>query len=215
MPEIRVKVKQLPKSYSYCKPELHTKYGKNPWFLEALGYLSIRYHPIQTRILDTLRYVELAPLNGTAFSYEFGSIIRDVGSTFSSVLDKMVKNTTTKVAKRHDIRDYLEFLIKEVENIEEVAVQLATPFTRNLIIPFSDIKKDENRLKWWDAYNNLKHSEIDNFKDGCLSNTFYGMASLAILYTLMHPKRRAEGILFPLIGFFKPMESLGPIIFPK
>lgn len=201
--------------YSYCKAELHTKYAKNPWFLVALGYLSIRYHPIETRILDTLRYVELAPSNGTVFSYEFGSIIRDVGSTFSSVLDKMVRNATAKPAKRYDIRDYREFLIKEVENIDSVAAKLATPFTRNLVLPFSDIKNGDTKLRWWDAYNNLKHSEIDNLKDGCLSNVVYGIASLAILYTLMHPGRRAEGRLFPLIGFIKPLENLGPFTFPK
>lgn len=202
-------------SYESCKAELHTKYGKNRWFNEALAYLSIRYHPIERRILDTLRYVELAPTNAITFSYEFGSIIRDVGSTFSSVLDKMVRNTTAKSAHIYDIRDYRKFLIKEVSNIDAIAAKLGRAFARSLVLPFSDIKDSKAKLQWWDAYNNLKHSEIDNIKDGCLSNVVYGMASLAILYDVMDLYRRAEGRLFPSIGLFKPLDNLGPFTFPK
>jgi hypothetical protein len=201
-------------SYSYCKPELHTKYKGKSWYWEALGYLGARYHPVEQRILDTLRFVELAPKNATVFSYEFGSIIRDVGSTFGSVLDKMVRNTTAKSAKTYDIRDYRKFLVSEVNNIDSIAAWLNSPFPgAGLVLPFADIKNSKSKLKWWDAYNNLKHSEIDNYEDGCLSNAIYGMASLAILYTLMHPKRKAEGRLLRLIGFFEPLEEYG--IFPK
>lgn len=202
-------------SYASCKAELQIKYGKNAWFNQTLGYLSIRYHPIEARILDALRYVELAPGNATTFSYEFSSIIKDIGSTFSSVLDKMVKNTSAKPAKSYDIRDYRNFLINEVRNIDSIGVRLATPFTRFIVLPFADIKHHKTRLKWWGAYNNLKHSEMDNIKDACLSNVVYTMASLAILYTLMHESRRAEGRLFYLIGFFEPRDKLEPVIFPK
>jgi len=199
-------------SYSSCKAKLNAKYAKNLWFHEALGYLSIRYYPIERRIIDTLRYVELAPENSTAFSYEFGSIIRDIGSTFSSVLDKFVKNTTKK--SNLDIRDYRSFLAKEINDIDSIAAKLTTPFKRNLVIPFVAIHNDKSRLNWWVAYNNLKHSEIDNLEDGCLSNVIYGVASIAIIYNLIQ-NRAAEGRLFPLIGYFKPLENLGPFIFPE
>ncbi len=199
-------------SYESCKAKLYAKYAKNLWFPEALGYLSIRYYPIEKRTLDTLRYVELAPENSKAFSYEFGSIIRDIGSTFSSVLDKLVRNTSKK--SNLDIRDYRSFLAKEINDIDSIAAKLITPFRHNLVIPFIDIHNDKTRLNWWDAYTNLKHSEIDNLEDGCLSNVIYGIASLAILYNLMQ-NRAAEGRLFPLIGYFKPLENLGPFIFPE
>lgn len=201
--------------YSSCKHQLHEKYSKHGWFHEALGYLSIRYHPIERRILDSLRYVELAPENGTTFSYEFGSIIRDIGSSFGSVLDKIVGNTFAKSSKTYDIRDYRKFLVEEVDDIDSIATRLATPFVRNLVLPFGEIKECKSRLRWWDAYNNLKHSEIDNLQDACLSNVVYGMASLAILYDLMDRYRRAEGRLFPQIGYFRPLDSLGPLIFPQ
>jgi len=202
-------------SYEFCKPKLHSQYGKNDWFSQILGYLMIRFHPIETRILDTLRYVELHPTNAKTFSYEFGGIIRDVGSTFSSVLDKLVRNTATKPQERYDITDYRDFLANEVNDIELIGAQLNSPFKYNLVLPFENIKETKARLNWWDAYNNLKHSEIDNYKDGCLANVVHGITSLAILYTLMSPSRAAEGRLFYLVGYFKPIDLVKKSLFPK
>lgn len=206
-------------SYSSCKPQLHSKYGENEWFSEILGYLIVRFHPIEARILNTFRYVELQPRNAATFSYEFGSIIRDIGSTFGSILDKLVRKTTTEPLDKYlDIVAYLEFLLREVKDIELVGAQLDSPFRLNLILPFEDIKecvKKPNLWHWWDAYNNLKHSEIDNYRDGSLANVIYGMGSLAILYALMDRYRRAEGRLFAYIGDFRPIEMVRMALFPK
>ena len=201
--------------YSYCKPKLYSKYGENAWFNEVLGYLSIRYRPIEMRMLGTLRYVELHPRNKNAFSYEFGSIIRDVGSTFTSILDRLVRNTITTPRERYDIRDYREFLINEVKDIELIGAELNYSFAHDMVLPFDVISDPSTRINWWNAYNNLKHSEIDNYKDGCLSNAVYGIASLAILYTLMSPNRMAEGRLFSLVGYFRPLEMVKKYLFPK
>jgi len=175
----------------------------------------IRFHPIETRILNTFRYVELQSRNKDAFSYEFGSIIRDIGSTFSSLLDKLARNTTTKPKAVYDIMDYRKFLADEVEDVGLIGAQLGSPFRLNLILPYENIGDMTTRLNWWDAYNNLKHSEIDNFQDGSLTNVIYGMGSLAILYALMDRYRRAEGRLFTLIGIFNPIEMVKKALFPK
>lgn len=201
-------------SFSTCGEGLMTKYGKNPWFKQTLNYISIRYQPIEDRILNALRYVELAPANALTFSYEFSSTMKDIGGTFGSVLDKLVRNAGQKQAQEYDMKDYRNFLIGEIENIDLIGAQLATAFQGSMILPFADIKKP-SRIQWWNAYNNLKHSEMDNIANGCLSNVVYGMASLAILYCLMGGRGRAEGRLFYLIGFFKPLEKLEPLMFPK
>jgi hypothetical protein len=202
-------------SYSSCKADLFEKYHENRWLIEALAYTQLRYHPIETRIINTLRYVELNSENNGTFSYEFCSISRDIGSTFSSVLDKLVRNTSGKLEGDYDIRDYRRFLVKEVLSIEEIGVELNSLFRDNMILPFDGIKDDKTRLNWWDAYNNLKHAEIENLKDGCLSNVLYGMASLAVLYTLISPYRNAEGNLFRQIGYFKPIDMVKKVLFPK
>lgn len=202
-------------NYEFCKPILHSKHGANDWFNEVLGYLMIRYHPIETRTLETLRYVELHSRNRRAFSYEFGSIIRDIGSTFGSTMDKIVRNTVSDPREISNIRDYRNFLVNEVKGIELIGAELNSPFKNRIIVPFENIKNAKTRLSWWDAYNNLKHSEIENYQDGCLNNVIHGIASLAILYTLMSPARRAEGRLFSLIGYFSPIELVKAFLFGK
>jgi len=201
--------------YASCKPELFKKYHGNRWFIEALAYTQLRYHPIETRIINSLRYVELCSDNNKTFSYEFCSIIRDIGSTFSSVLDKLVRNTSVKTKGDYDIRDYRRFLVNEVHEIDSIGVELRCLFTENMILPFDNIKDDKIRIDWWDAYNNLKHAEIDNLQDGCLSNVLYGMSSLAVLYSLISHHRNAEGNLFRQIGYFTPIDMVRKFLFPK
>lgn len=213
------------KSFRTCKPDLHTKYKGNTWFNEATGYLIIRYHPIETRVVNTTRYVELAPQNSRTFSFEYGSIIRDIGSVFASVLDKFVRKTTSAQKDEYDIRHYRKFLTDEIENIDLIGVQLKSPFMGNMVLPFDEIKDTTTRLDWWDAYNNLKHSDIDSVKDGCLTNVVYGMASLAVLLSLMKMSPAIDGRLFmpaaiggrlfSRIGYFKPINTMRERAFPK
>ena len=59
------------------------------------------------RIVDTDRYVECDAANSTTYSYEFGSILRDIGSTFGSVLDNLVRNSKNEPSdKRYNMYDY-------------------------------------------------------------------------------------------------------------
>ena len=216
---IKLKIIKPSSSYASCSPRLSTKYGESSWFDELLGYLILRFRPIETRILNTFRYVELQSRNAATFSYEFSSVIRDIGSSFSSILDRLVRKTTEEPLDRNlNITDYLKFLVKEVEDIESISAQLNSPFSRNFVLPFEGIRKwikNPTLWNWWDAYNKLKHLEIDNYRYGSLTNVIYGMGSLAILYCLMDKYRRAEGRLFSLIGERRPIANVKMALFPK
>lgn len=214
-----IKLEIVKSRFAYCKPQLSTKYGEIDWFKELLGYLMLRFHPIETRTLNAFRYVELAPRNAATFSYEFSSITRDIGSSFSSILDKLVRKTTEEQLDRKlNITDYLKFLVKEVEDIESISAQLNSPFRLNLVLPFEGIRKwikDPTLWNWWDAYNKVKHLEIDNYRYGSLTNVIYGMGSLAILYCLMDKYRRAQGRLFSRIGKRSDIGIARKTLFPK
>jgi len=203
--------------FESCKHQLYSKYEKEPWFVEVLGYFTIRYPPIEARIVDTFRYVEFAPKNASTFSYEFGSVLRDIGSVVSSILDKLTRNTAKKPTGRYDITDYLKFLIRDVKAIELIGVELNCPFRQRMVFPFYRIADAKilwkDRLMWWTPYNNLKHSEINNLSDGCLTNVVYGTASLAILYKLIYPYRHISRF-FSFIGYFKPMDTVYSYSFP-
>jgi hypothetical protein len=119
--------------------------------------------------------------------------------------DGLVRNTLVGPIREYDIRDYLRFIVDNVKDVELVGVRLITPFTHHFVFPFENIKS--STPAWWTAYNNLKHSDIDSFKDGCLVNVVYGIASLATLFVLMDNlgifPQRSE-LLFD-VGYYQPI----------
>ena len=86
-------------NYSSLPHQLQIKFGSNPWYNSLFGYLLLRYKQIEGRVKETSRYVEIQSDNKGTYSYEFGSIIRDIGSVFSSLLDCIVDKTTKKPKK--------------------------------------------------------------------------------------------------------------------
>ena len=139
-------------SYRGLKASLATKLDKEIWYRQSYGYFTLRYHPIERRLAETFRYVELAPQNAETFSYEFASILRDIGGVFGSILDKLVRNKTQKLDGRFDISDYLTFLNEEVEDIKSVGCQLYSAFEKNMVFPFLHIADEQilwkDRLYW-------------------------------------------------------------------
>ena len=48
------------------------------------------------------------------------------------------------------------------------------------------LKDESSKIVWWDTYNKLKHSDIDNYYLGNLGSAFLGLAALAGLLSMMH-----------------------------
>jgi hypothetical protein len=84
---------------------------------------------IQQRLLTSFDCVELHPKNAMSFSYEYSSLLRDIGSVFSSFLDSIVKLSKFRRGKLN-INDYCAFLIKEVDGIEEICVEINAEYVR-------------------------------------------------------------------------------------
>ena len=75
---------------------IRDKYQGKEWFLQATKYLSSRLSSVESRLITAFRFVELHTENRMSFSYEFASILRDLGSTFSSVADILVRGIDPK-----------------------------------------------------------------------------------------------------------------------
>ena len=158
---------------------LEEKYGKQDWFKRNQTYLINRVGQIQDRLLTSFRYVECHPNNSATYSYEYASLLRDIGSVFGSFLDNAIKSTSPSAKGKLDINDYCEFLCREVDDIEEICATMDANYDQRLLFPFHCITKFSPH--WWNAYNNVKHSDVENLQDGCLGNVLYGFASLCIL----------------------------------
>lgn len=171
-----------PKPWSYHADPLQQYYGD--WLNEIRDYLELRYPPIVNRLINVFRYVDLHPVNNDTFSYEFASILRDIGSVFTSVLDSFVKGVgkEPKYLKYHDIRDYRDFLLEEFHDLTKISAILNVDFDQKLVFAFKGFNKKNVNSVWWRAYNNVKHSDIEHLKDGCLSNVIYAFSALTMLY---------------------------------
>jgi hypothetical protein len=162
-------------------PVLENKYGKQEWFKRIQAYLINRHDQIQNRLLTSFRYVECHPNNSSTYSYEYASLLRDIGSVFGSFLDNAIKSTSSAKGELN-INSYCEFLCREVDDIEKICVTMNANYDQRLLFPFHCIRKFNPH--WWDAYNNVKHADIENLQDGCLGNVLYSFASLCILKNL-------------------------------
>lgn len=191
--------------YRRLKQVLYNKFKDEPWFSEVLSYMIVRYHSIENRMIETFRYVDCNPENFGVFSYEYASILRDSGSVFGSIMDRLVRETSPQPAKNeYDMRDYRKWLVEKVEKIRLVTVRLIYPIQKRFLDPFKRIE----RLEWWIAYNNVKHSDIRQFKDGNLGNALNALGALAILYVALDSNNGSQIRLFDEIGYVSWGKSL-------
>jgi hypothetical protein len=164
---------------------LEELYQNESWFPEIRRCLEARYYAIEERLVQTFRYVQLHPDNGSTFSYEFASILRDCGSVFTSVLDKAIRETKHySKDKRLNIRDFKKFLNSADQDFYRYTI-IPNPLYPLVLLPYCAFSKLSSRSGWWDSYNNIKHSEIENYTDGNLKNVMNAVGALAILCNCM------------------------------
>ena len=157
------------------------RYGEEDWFARSRDYLVARRAAIQQRLQTTFRFVELNKENGATFSYEFASILRDSGSVFGSVLDSLVKGRKGDFSVQANFGDYRMLLLDEDPDIYYRTVQVRPLFPRGMLAPLSTLSQANGIPGWWRAYNNVKHSEYENFRDGNMRNAVLSVAALVIL----------------------------------
>jgi len=197
------------------------KHEDKPWYKEISDYLMIRYPPIIDRIKNSFRYVDFDPVNVNTCSYEYASILRDIGSVFSSVLDKIVtrENIRPRRGSRYDIVDYRDFLLESFPTLNEIVVKLKVNYNNKYVLPYEGFRQDDVDSVWWDAYNAVKHSDIDCREFGCLSNVIYSMCGLTILYEqfyipshMIEMRNRAGGLIEWIWHY--DLEAIKDMIFP-
>lgn len=82
--------------------------------------------------------------NNNTFSYEYSSILRDIGSAFSSVLDKLVRKTSTHEQEKYDVRDYRKWLVSNIPKIDSISLQINFIIPKYLV-PFSMLVNDDTK----------------------------------------------------------------------
>ena len=179
-------------------PELCFRYSYQDWVTELEKLLGTRYLAIESRLLDSFRFVDLHEDNKVAFSAGYASMLRDACSAYSSTCDRLVRATKflnpepTETNNGH----YRDFLLKNVPTIADVCVKLDYSYGDKYLIPF-DAFRHEGSSDWWDAFTNLKHTEFDDFKKGNLVNCLNAVGGLMVLVKLLDYTSQERGLLSP------------------
>ena len=186
------------------------------WYIQASEYLKERRTFIQKRFVECMRYVDVHSDNSETFSYEFASILRDGGSVFSSVLDAMIRGSAFTSKHQTSIADYKSFLKAQDDTVYLYSVHFRSRFPNGLILPLYSLKNTKSP-RWWDAYNEVKHSEYNAYRLGNLGNATTALASLIILETILGKPRSDE--IWTNIGLQYEEESFDmhamKLLFPK
>lgn len=157
---------------------------KNDWFKKLQNYITLRYNSIDSRLQSTFRFLELHPNNKDAFSYEYSSILRDVGSVFSSVMDGLLRNLEGD--NRYNIDDYRKYLLSNISDLEIIYIELNMFENQRFIHPYQGFSGEKHKSKWWTAFINIKHFDYECMNEGCLSNVMYAYGALAVLEHIMN-----------------------------
>ena len=134
---------------------------------------------LEERFIKTMQFVELCPENKDAFSNEYASLLMTIGAEVDCLF---TLNCGFEPNEKKCISDYvtLEPLVKpwKIELLDRDLDPLA---------PFGEWNSDSpgKSLKWWQAYNAIKHARGDNRECGSQQKVLDYLAGLCLLENLM------------------------------
>ena len=187
----------------------------SPWAEKLKNYMKRRYYSIEERLMDTFRFVELSPENKNTYSYEFSSILRDSGSVFDSFMRRLLQEINSAPDGAYDIHDYMEFFReRDLEGLAppptpttNIGMAIRDSWPKKYLFPLRPMVPHSQKPAWWDAHNDVKHSDIEDQQKGNLLNCLNAVGALAVLYELADSQGTASTNLFDEIGIYDPIDE--------
>ncbi len=177
------------------------------WYDNLKRYIVKNYFYQEERFIQTFRYVELNEKNSDVFSMEFSSILRDVGSIFSSTMEEIFKQNNPNKTNQPNISHFRKILLDHVHQIsgQLVYVKPLKHTSKYVIFPYSAFKNSNTKPEWWEAYNKVKHGDIHSYELGNLKNTIIALAATFLLLGNLHNRNKSE--LFDNYGLLSEDEE--------
>ena len=143
---------------------------------------------LESDLDNTSRYIE--PMGQeNVHSFEFAKILILSCTEIEVLFDYLCKTISPDKATGN-IGKYKEVILATFPKITSAEVNVMR--WGKIISPFSGW--DSGPLKWWGAYQNVKHNRSLNFDDASYENAAF---SLAALYILVFYTAKANNIKFP------------------
>ena len=193
----------------------HNGWLSSPWAEKLKYYVKRRYYSIEERLMDTFRFVELSPENKNTYSYEFSSILRDSGSVFDSFMRRLLQEINSRPNGDYNIDDFAQFFReRDLEGLAppptpttNIGMAIRDSKPKRCLFPLRPMDPHGQKPAWWNAHNDVKHSDIEHQQQGNLLNCLNAVGALAVLYELTNSQETASTNLFEEIGLYAPIDE--------
>ena len=156
----------------------------NTSVLDNFGKIYWSYYlMLERKFIETFDYIELDEINANAYSKNFLALLLNVGAEvdnfFKTICEDVYKDP---VEKRSTITTYAHMIfftdLLKIKNAQVKIIGIDKP-----ICPFEnwDLNNPSTSLKWWDAYNNIKHNRLKNERFASQNNALYALSGLFLL----------------------------------
>lgn len=132
---------------------------------------------IEKKFILTTDYVSLVRPNFETYSNEFVSLLMLIGSENEVVIKAYCGYPGDKTK---NMKNYKVDLIKKYPGLPNEEIKI---YNSDIVLkPFEDI---ERSMRWWNAYNNVKHNRTSYLSSAKLVNVLNGLAGLFLLNRLV------------------------------
>ena len=139
------------------------------------------YLSLERDFIKTIEYIELSIDNYSSYSINFARQLQSIGAE----LDNFFKEYCGfSLADRKNITDYANSIIGASGKYPAIVNQALVVKGFSIEVkPFANwnISTPKQSLKWWEAFDEIKHARKDNMKGASLKNVLNALGGLYIL----------------------------------
>lgn len=164
-------------------------YIKEKEYAQKPEYYTRAFFLIQKDILDLFQFIEPADKNLGTFSFKIHELLIrvcvEIESNFKAILKENIYNPTQKAKAKEErywnIKDY--YIINKTHHLDDYKIEFPIwKGNKGIRKPFNDWKTTDS-LKWYQAYNKVKHGRANNFECANFENLIDAFAGLCALLT--------------------------------
>lgn len=157
-------------------------YSENP------EYYTRAFSIIQEDVIKLFEYVEPCDINESTYSFRIHELLMriciEIEANFKAILRENIFNpldnkNKPRLEKSWNIEDFK--IVNKTHHLDDYSIQL--PFwkgVKNIRKPFISWKNN-NPLKWYQAYNQSKHDRVHNFDKANFENLIDAYAGLCVI----------------------------------
>lgn len=166
------------------------------------------YLSLEKDLEETRQFVEHIPENYSTYSNEFAKLILLSCAEFEIACKALCNEYR---ARPSSLKAIFCWILDNCPDIKDKGTQLQYGIK---IYPFREFDPSRTcgNLRWWQAYNNLKHNRIKNFGQASLENTVLSTSALLIILSYLKATYTDAARPLFLTNYISAMQGTYPLL---